>query len=102
MVIKEDIYNVLREVYDPEIRVNIVDLGLIYEVQIKEDTAVVYMTLTSPNCPVVPQLKQDVINAVKSVKGIEHIDLQIVFDPPWDPAMMSEEAKLELGFDVPV
>ena len=89
----------LKEIYDPEIPVDIFELGLIYEVKIKKDGFVdIDMTLTSPNCPVAESLPIDVKNKVESVLGVEEATVNIVFDPPWDKDMMSEEAQLELGF----
>ena len=89
----------LKEVYDPEIPVNIYDLGLIYNVDVDEDNeANIVMTLTAPGCPVVDVLMEDVRNAVTSVEGIEDVNIDLTFDPPWDKSMMSEEARLELGF----
>ena len=89
----------LKEIFDPEIPVDIFELGLIYEVKIKKDGIVdIDMTLTSPNCPVAESLPVDVKNKVESVEGVEEATVNIVFDPPWDKDMMSEEAQLELGF----
>ncbi len=89
----------LKEIYDPEIPVNIFALGLIYEIDIDESKkAHVKMTLTAPNCPVAESLPIDVRDKVKSVEGIEDAEVKVVFDPPWSKEMMSDEAKLELGF----
>mgnify|MGYP003655713772 FL=1 len=89
----------LKEIYDPEIPVDIFELGLIYEVRIKEDGKVdVEMTLTSPNCPVAESLPVDVKNKVEELFEVTECTVNIVFDPPWDKDMMSEEAQLELGF----
>ena len=92
------IINNLKEVYDPEIPVNIYDLGLVYNVDIDGDTANILMTLTAPGCPVIDVLIDDVTLAAKSVDGIENVNVELTFDPPWDKSMMSEEARLELGF----
>ncbi len=93
------IISALKEIYDPEIPVDIFELGLIYEVKIKKGGIVdIDMTLTSPNCPVAESLPVDVKNKVESVEGVEEATVNIVFDPPWDKDMMSEEAQLELGF----
>jgi FeS assembly SUF system protein len=93
------IINNLKEVYDPEIPVNIYDLGLIYNVDIDENkNANILMTLTAPGCPVVDILIDDVTQAAKSVDGIESVNVELTFEPPWDKSMMSEEARLELGF----
>ena len=97
--LEDDIIAALKEIYDPEIPVDIFELGLIYEVKIKKDGNVeVDMTLTSPNCPVAESLPVDVKNKVEEVEGVEEAKVNIVFDPPWDKDMMSEEAQLELGF----
>lgn len=89
----------LKEVYDPEIPVNIYDLGLIYNVDIDEKNyANIIMTLTAPGCPVVDILMDDVTQAVRAVEGVEDVHVDLTFDPPWDKSMMSEEARLELGF----
>ncbi|MEZ5103689.1 MAG: iron-sulfur cluster assembly protein [Draconibacterium sp.] len=93
------IINNLKEVYDPEIPVNIYDLGLIYNVDIDENNnANILMTLTAPGCPVIDVLIDDVTLAAKSVEGIESVNVDLTFEPPWDKSMMSEEARLELGF----
>lgn len=92
------IINNLKEVYDPEIPVNIYDLGLIYNVDVDGENANILMTLTAPGCPVIDVLIDDVTNAAKAVAGIENVNVELTFDPPWDKSMMSEEARLELGF----
>ncbi len=97
--LEDQIVAVLKTIFDPEIPVDIYELGLIYEVRIGKDKHVdIDMTLTSPNCPVAESLPQDVKEKVESVVGVETATIHIVFDPPWDKDMMSEEAKLELGF----
>ncbi|MBK6526211.1 MAG: SUF system Fe-S cluster assembly protein [Crocinitomicaceae bacterium] len=89
----------LKEIYDPEIPVDIFELGLIYEVKIKDEGKVeIDMTLTSPNCPVAESLPKDVKDKVECVEGVNECAVNIVFDPPWSKDMMSEEAQLELGF----
>jgi FeS assembly SUF system protein len=95
----QNIIEALREVYDPEIPVNIYDLGLVYSIDIDEDTtANIIMTLTAPGCPVADMIVQNVYENVTAVEGIEDANIELTFDPPWDKSMMSEEAKLELGF----
>lgn len=95
---EEEIVNTLKMIYDPEIPVNIYDLGLIYEVNVsKEGKAVVVMTLTSPNCPVAESMPQEVFDMVSDIEGITHVDVNLTFDPPWTKDMLSEEAMLELG-----
>jgi len=89
----------LKDVYDPEIPVNIYDLGLIYSVDIDEtNRANIIMTLTSPGCPVADMLVDDVRQAALAVVNVQEAEVELVFDPPWDKSMMSEEARLELGF----
>ncbi len=89
----------LKDVYDPEIPVNIYDLGLIYNVDVDEtNKANIIMTLTSPGCPVADMLVEDVKQAALAVDTIEEADIELTFEPPWDKSMMSEEARLELGF----
>lgn len=97
--LEDQIVAILKTIFDPEIPVDIYELGLIYEVRIsKEGHVDIEMTLTSPNCPVAESLPKDVKEKVESVDGVNSADVHIVFDPPWDKDMMSEEAKLELGF----
>ena len=88
----------LKEVYDPEIPVNIYDLGLVYSVDMEGDEAKVLMTLTAPNCPAADMILSDVEYMSKKVEGVESCKVEITFDPPWEKSMMSEEARLELGF----
>ncbi len=88
----------LKSVYDPEIPVNVYDLGLIYEVDFEPSgEAYITMTLTAPNCPVADSLVEDVKNAVAGVEGVTSVGLTLTFEPPWDKSMLSDEAKLELG-----
>ena len=95
----EKIIKVLKTIFDPEIPVDIYELGLIYDVFVNEDyDAKVLMTLTSPNCPVAESLPAEVEQKVKSIKGINQVEVEMTFDPPWTKDLMSEEAKLELGF----
>ena len=93
-----DIVAALKTVYDPEIPADIYELGLIYKVDIKDDRAVdVDMTLTTPNCPAAAELPMMVENAVASVQGVGPVNVQIVWDPPWDPSRMTDEARLILN-----
>jgi FeS assembly SUF system protein len=95
---EKEIIEALKTIFDPEIPVNIYDLGLIYEVKAKEDgSAWVQMTLTSPNCPVAESLPVEVEDKMVTVEGIDVAKVDITFEPPWDKDMMSEEAKYELG-----
>ncbi|MFN5846129.1 MAG: iron-sulfur cluster assembly protein [Flavobacteriia bacterium] len=97
--IENKVVEVLKKIYDPEIPVDIFVLGLFYEVRIDEDKFVeIEMTLTSPNCPVAESLPKEVEDKVSTIEEITGAKVNIVFDPPWDKDMMSEEAKLELGF----
>ncbi len=96
---EEAIVTVLKTVYDPEIPVNIYDLGLIYKVEVDENQIVhIDMTLTAPNCPAADFIVEDVRMKVEAVEGVKGVEVNLVFEPEWDKDMMSEEAKLELGF----
>ena len=98
MELKDQIINEIKKIYDPEIPVNIYELGLIYDIKVEnKNTAKVKMTLTSPNCPVAESLPKEVKDSIMQVEGIENVDLDLVWDPPWDKTMMSESAKLELN-----
>jgi len=99
ITVEKNIVLALKQVYDPEIPVNIYDLGLVYEIMVDENKkAHIKMTLTAPNCPMVDELLQDVHDAVSDVPNISDVAIELVFDPPWDKSRMSEEALLELGF----
>ncbi|MEJ2581033.1 MAG: SUF system Fe-S cluster assembly protein [Acidobacteriota bacterium] len=96
--LRDQIIGVLKTIFDPEIPVNIYEIGLIYEVNVDEDTNVhVLMTLTSPMCPVAESLPPEVEEKVAEIQGVNSATVEITWDPPWDPEMMSEAAKLELG-----
>ena len=97
MDLREQVIAEIRKIYDPEIPVNIYELGLIYDVKVNEAKAKIIMTLTSPNCPVAESLPQEVKDGAMQVEGVEEVDLDLVFEPPWDKSMMSEAAKLELN-----
>lgn len=93
-----EIVNTLKNVYDPEIPVNIYDLGLIYDIETDDQNRVkITMTLTAPNCPVADILPNEIKEKVADIPGVSSVDINLVFDPPWDQSMMSEEALLELG-----
>ena len=97
--IEERIIAVLKTVFDPEIPVNVYDLGLIYKIEVQENGVVLIdMTLTAPNCPAADFIMEDVRQKVESVQGVSTASVNLVFEPEWDKDMMSEEAKLELGF----
>jgi FeS assembly SUF system protein len=94
----DEIVRVIKTIYDPEIPVDIYELGLIYDVFVNEENEVrIIMTLTSPNCPVAESLPQEVQEKVKSIDMVKDVEVELTFDPPWSQDIMSEEAKLELG-----
>ena len=97
MEVKSKIIEEIRKIYDPELPVNIYDLGLIYDVQVLEEKVKIKMTLTTPNCPVAESLPKEVKEAAMQVEGIKEVDLELVWDPPWNKDMMSEAAKLEMN-----
>lgn len=97
--IEERIVEMLKTVYDPEIPVNVYDLGLIYKIDLQDDGEVaIDMTLTAPNCPAAEFIMEDIRQKIESVDGVKAAQINLVFEPEWDKDMMSEEAKLELGF----
>ncbi|HBL73291.1 MAG TPA: FeS assembly SUF system protein [Bacteroidales bacterium] len=99
MALEEAIVKILKTVYDPEIPVNVYDLGLIYNIEVQEDGHVIIdMTMTAPACPMADFIMEDVRMKVEGIEGVTNLTLNLVFDPAWDKDMMSEEAKLELGF----
>lgn len=96
--LEEKIVEMIKTVYDPEIPVNVYDLGLIYRIELKEDNSVdIDMTLTAPNCPAADFMMEDVRMKVESIQGITAVNLNLVFEPEWSQDLMTEEAKLELG-----
>ncbi|HHV55360.1 MAG TPA: metal-sulfur cluster assembly factor [Firmicutes bacterium] len=96
---KEQVMAALKQVLDPELQLSIVDLGLVYDVDILDDGSVtVTMTLTTPGCPLNAYLPAQVDRAVSRLEGVKHVDVNLVWDPPWNPDMMSEEAKTALGW----
>ena len=97
---QEKAIDVLKTVYDPEIPVNIYDLGLIYRIELENDNTAlsVDMTLTAPNCPAADFILEDVRQKLEAIQGLEHVDVNLVFEPEWTKDMMSEEAKVEMGF----
>ena len=98
--VEERIVDVLKTVYDPEIPVNIYDLGMIYKIDVKDDGSVdMDMTFTAPSCPAADFILEDVRSKVESVKGVKAANVNLVFEPAWDQSMMSDEAKIELGFE---
>ena len=98
--IEERIVDVLKTVYDPEIPVDIYNLGMIYKIDVQDDyTVEMDMTFTAPNCPAADFILEDVRTKVESVEGVNGCNVNLVFEPAWDQSMMSEEARVELGFD---
>ena len=98
MVTKEQVYEALQDCYDPEIPVDIYELGLIYRIDVSEDMLVtIDMTLTAPGCPVAGEMPGWVEQAVRAIDGVKDVKVNMVFDPPWDPSRMSDEAKLTLN-----
>ena len=97
MELKDKVIAEIKKIYDPEIPVNIYELGLIYQIDIDNNNVKIKMTLTTPNCPVAESLPKEVKEGAMQVEGIEDVDLELVWDPPWNKDMMSEAAKLELN-----
>ena len=97
MNLKEKVINEIKKIYDPEIPVNIYELGLIYDIIIKDKDVIVKMTLTTPNCPVAESLPKEVKDSISEIEEVKNVDLELVWEPPWDKSMMSEAAKLELN-----
>ena len=98
-MIEEKIVQMLRTVYDPEIPVNVYDLGLIYNIDVDDEKNVsIEMTLTAPNCPAADFIIEDIRIKIESIEEVKSVDIKLVFEPEWDKDMMSEEAKLEFGF----
>ena len=97
MSLKEKVIAEIKKIYDPEIPVNIYELGLIYNIDINKSDVKVKMTLTTPNCPVAESLPKEVKDSIMEIKEVSKVDLDLVWDPPWDKSMMSEAAKLELN-----
>ena len=99
MVTREDVTEALKNVYDPEIPVNVVDLGLIYEVNVDEGNVSVQMTLTAPGCGMGPMIAQQAEWAISELEGVEDVQVEMTFDPPWSPELISEDGKKLLGLD---
>ena len=97
MDLKEKVVAEIKKIYDPEIPVNIYELGLIYDISVNDKNVNVKMTLTSPNCPVAESLPKEVKDSIMEIKEVNKVDLELVWEPPWDKSMMSEAAKLELN-----
>ena len=98
MATRDEVIEVLRQVEDPELGMDVVDLGLVYDVDLADSTAKVTYSLTSMGCPAGPLIAGDIESAVRQVEGIEEVELELTFDPPWTPDRMSDDAKFILGF----
>ena len=97
MELKEKVINEIKKIYDPEIPVNIYELGLIYDINVNQKNVSVKMTLTTPNCPAAESLPKEVKDSIMQIEEVDKVDLDLVWDPPWDKSMMTEAAKLELN-----
>ena len=97
MLDQDTVYAALKQIHDPEVGINIVDMGLIYGIELEDNKVGVYMTLTSPGCPAGPQILGQVDEKVRELQGVEEVDVNVVWSPPWTPDMLSDEAKDELG-----
>ncbi len=99
MVTKKEVMKVLKECYDPEIPLSIVDLGLVYDVKVEKGRVKIRMTLTAPTCPMSSFIIENVRNRVKEIKGVKSVDIELVFEPAWSPERMSKKARRILGFE---
>lgn len=97
MVTKEEILTKLKTVLDPELHINVVDLGLIYNVSVKDGKVKLLLTLTTPGCPLAAYFDRDLKDKIKEVPGVKEVDIELTFDPPWNPSKMSEDAREQLG-----
>lgn len=98
MVSDDEVLDALRNVYDPEIGINIVDLGLVYDLRQENGQVAIDMTLTSMGCPAGPMLVQQIEEVLAGLDGVDGVSVQLIWNPPWSPSLMSEDAKMELGF----
>ena len=98
-VTKEGVIEIMKQVYDPEIPVNVVDLGLVYDVAVSEGDVHVLMTLTAPGCGMGPMIAQQAEFAISEVEGVDDVEVEMIFDPPWNPDMITEDGKKLLGID---
>jgi metal-sulfur cluster biosynthetic enzyme len=99
MVQQEDVVEVLREVYDPELHYNIYDLGLVYDITIKDGDVKILMTLTTPMCPIGPMVTEQIQEMMDLMPGVKDVNVEFTFDPPWSPDKMTDEARADLGLD---
>ncbi len=97
MITKEQVYEALQDCYDPEIPVNIVDLGLVYDVEVEDDAVAVKMTLTTPGCGMGGMIASNAQSLIMEIPGVKDANVDLVWDPPWDPSRISEEARQKLG-----
>jgi metal-sulfur cluster biosynthetic enzyme len=97
MVTREEVLKILRECYDPEIGINVIDLGLIYDVKVENNKVNIDMTLTSPGCPMHSFMVNDIQNKIKNLKDVKDVKINLVWDPPWTPERMSKNARKKLG-----
>ena len=100
MISEMEVMDALKDVLDPDIQMNIVDMGLIYGIEIDNDHVTVIMTLTTPACPVAPQIMATAEAVVLKIEGVEKVTVNLVWEPTWNPGMMSDIAKLELGYEI--
>ncbi len=99
MVTEDVVIEGLREVYDPELHYNIYDLGLVYDINIKDGDVNIVMTLTTPMCPIGPMVEEQIQENIGLIPGVKNVEVELTFDPPWSPDKMSDEAKADLGID---
>jgi len=99
MVTEEVVIEGLREVYDPELHYNIYDLGLVYDITVDDGSVHILMTLTTPACPIGPMITEQVQENIALIPGVKDVDIEFTFDPPWNPDLMTDEAKADLGID---
>lgn len=99
MISEEEVREALKDIYDPELHYNIVDLGLVYDVDVKDGDVHITMTLTTPACPIGPMIIAQIQEMVRVLPGVKDVDVELTFDPMWSPDLMSEEAKAGLGLD---
>jgi metal-sulfur cluster biosynthetic enzyme len=97
MLDQDVIYGALKHIYDPEVGINIVDMGLIYSLELEDNKVGIHMTLTSPACPAGPQILGQVDSKLREIEGVEEVDINVVWSPPWSPDMLSDEARDQLG-----
>jgi metal-sulfur cluster biosynthetic enzyme len=98
-IAEADVVEVLREVYDPELHYNIYDLGLVYDIRVKEGDVKILMTLTTPMCPIGPMVTEQIQEMLEIMPGVKDVEVEFTFDPPWTPEKMTDEARADLGLD---